>query len=195
MRKTTRTKVRGWRWRHNELRRRIDVLEARIVLGTWALAVASGVAAGIAGADAVEGSMERQRADTRPVSAMLVREVPASTRNVETGAVYGQVIAEVRWTDNNGTVRTDRTKADAGTKAGAALTVWTDGRGHLVPAPAGQVQAVALLALTGSSAAAAGGALVLLGGWAVRRRVEQRAAESWGTEWDQIGPGWEHKTG
>lgn len=195
MRKTTRTKVRGWRWRPSELRRRSDVLEARIVLGTWALAVVGGVAAGIAGVDAVEGEVERRRADTRPVSAVLVREVPVSTRNVETGAVYGKVAAEVRWTDNHGTVRTDWTKADPGSKAGAALTVWTDGRGHLVLAPIGRARAVALLALTGSSTALAGGALVLLGGWAVRRRVEQRATERWGTEWDQVGPGWEHKTG
>ncbi|WP_026178850.1 Rv1733c family protein [Streptomyces hokutonensis] len=195
MRKTTRTRVRGWQWRPNELRRHSDVLEARIVLLTWALAVAGGVAAGIAGADAMEGVVERQRAQTTPVSALLVREVPASTRNVETGAVYGQVVAEVRWTDQDGAVRTDWTKADPGTKAGAALTVWTDGHGHLGPSPISQAHAAGLLALTGASTAAAGGALVLLGGRAVRRQVEERATECWGTEWGQVGPGWEHKTG
>jgi hypothetical protein len=187
MRKTTRTRVRGWRWRPNNLRRPSDVLEARIVLGAWALAVAGGVAAGIAGTDAIEGVVERQRAETTPVSAVLVREIPASTRNMETGTVYGQVIAKVRWTGQDGTVRTDWTKTDPGTKAGATLTVWTDSHGHLGPAPISQSQAVGLLALTGSSAAAAGGALVLLGGWAIRRRVEQRATECWGTEWNQVG--------
>jgi hypothetical protein len=195
MRKTMRTRVRGWRWRPSDLRRPSDVLEARIVLGTWALAVAGGVAAGIVGANALEGVVERQRAATTPVSAVLVREAPASIHNAETGAVYGQVMAEVRWTDQDGTVRKDWAKAESGTKAGTALTVWTDGHGHLGPSPIGQAQAAGLLALTGIGTSAAGGALVLLGGWAVRRRVEQRATDRWGTEWDHVGPGWGHKTG
>ncbi|MEH0421165.1 hypothetical protein QA861_27840 [Streptomyces sp. B21-083] len=171
------------------------MLETRILLGTWALAVAGGVAAGIAGADSLAGVVDRQRAEASSVSAVLVRAAPAPAHDVETGSVYDHVIADVRWTDTDGTVRTDWTRVDPGTRAGTAIMVWTDGEGHLVPAPIGPAQKTALLALTGSGTAAAGGAAVLLAGWGVRKRVEQGATDCWGTEWDQVGPGWGHKTG
>src|SRR4051794_41575947 len=78
-------KVLGWRWRSNPLRRHSDVVEAWIVLAAWTVATTGAVAGGIAAAQAAQHVVDADRADRRPVSAVLVRTVPGSGREGVTG--------------------------------------------------------------------------------------------------------------
>ncbi|WP_151478281.1 Rv1733c family protein [Streptomyces albicerus] len=195
MRKIKRTKVRGWRWRRNALRRHSDAVEARIVLGTWVLVVIGGTVAGVVGASAMDDTVERQRAQLRPVSAVVAADAPSGAHDVATGAVYDRVLANVRWTDGDGTVRTDRAKVRSGATVGAMVQVWADRYDHLVSEPLSPAEAVTRIVLAGTGAAAAGGSFVLVGGRLARWRVERRATERWGEEWDRVGPKWARKTG
>ncbi|MGQ4435434.1 MULTISPECIES: Rv1733c family protein [unclassified Streptomyces] len=192
MRKTKRVKVLGWRWRHNELRRRSDVVEAWIVLAVWAVATAVGAVAGVAGAQAVETGQARSGAEHRPATAVLLGTVP---RGARAPATYNRVRATVRWTDEQGTVRTATADVKAGTAVGSAVPVWTDGHGHLVDQPASPAVQTARVVMIGTGAGLAGGLFVLAGGGLIRLRVERRATERWGEEWERTGERWGRRTG
>ncbi|MFJ4200841.1 hypothetical protein ACIP2Y_14595 [Streptomyces sviceus] len=194
MRKAQRTKIPGWRWRRNPLRRHSDVVEARIILATWTAAVIGGAAVGAVVAQTVDDAAQHDRAGRRPMAAVMVRTAPSATRDVAAGVTYDHVPAEVRWTDSGGTVRTDRTSVKAGTTAGSAVTVWTDGRGHLVSGPISSAEAAARVGLAGAGAGLVDGLLVLAAGRMVRLRIERRATDQWAVEWDRVGPQWGRKT-
>ncbi|WP_234021178.1 hypothetical protein [Streptomyces sp. 142MFCol3.1] len=138
--------------------------------------------------------VQHDRMGRRPVPAVMVSDAPSGTRDVTTGVKYDHVTAEVRWTDSHGVVRTDETTVKGGSAAGTNVTVWTDGRGHLVSGPIGPAEAAARIGLTGAGAGLASGLLVLAGGLTVRLRIERRATVQWGAEWDQVGPQWGRKT-
>ncbi|MGR3867466.1 Rv1733c family protein [Streptomyces graminifolii] len=191
MRKTRRVKVLGWRWRHNDLRRHSDAVEAWIVLAAWAFAAAGGALAGVAGAQAVETAQTRSGAD-RPATAVLLGTVP---RGARAPATYNRVRANVRWTDEQGTVRTATTDVKAGTTVGSAVPVWTDGHGHLVDQPASPAVRTARVVMTGTGVGLAGGLFVLAGGGLIRLRVERQATERWGEEWERTGERWGRRTG
>ncbi|WP_413759844.1 hypothetical protein [Streptomyces sp. MMBL 11-3] len=195
MRRLRRTRVLGWRWRRSPLRRHSDVMEAWVVLAAWTLATFAGVTAGAASAQAVGGALARSRAQCQETSAVLLETTPGALRDVATGVTYDRVRARVRWTDGSGEVRTDSTDVQAGTEAGATVPVWTDGHGRLVPTPMAPAEAQAYTVLAGSGTALAGGLVVLAGGRLVRLRIEGRATERWGREWEQVGPQWGRRTG
>ncbi|MFF4054888.1 hypothetical protein ACFYZ8_09235 [Streptomyces sp. NPDC001668] len=192
MRKTKCVKVLGWRWRRNELRRHSDAVEAWIVLAAWAFATAGGAVAGVAGAQAVANAQARDGAERRPATAVLLRTVP---RGARAAADYNRVRAEVRWTDAQGSVRTATADVKAGTAAGGTVTVWTDGNGHLVDEPASPAVATARTVLAGTGTGLAGGLFVLAGGRLIRLRVERRATDRWGEEWELTGERWGRKAG
>jgi len=195
MRKTRRTKVRGWRWRHNPLRRHSDAVEGWIVLATWATVIAGGTAAGVAGAHAMDGAVQRERAGRRPVTAVMLETAPTGVRDAATGLAYDYVKAQVRWSDANGPVHTAKAVVKPGAAVGTAVTVWTNGHDRLVSAPVSPTEGAARVALAGTGFALVGGLVILVGGYAVRLRVEQRATEEWGEEWDRVGPQWGRKAG
>jgi len=192
MRKAKRVKVLGWRWRRNELRRHSDAVEAWIVLVAWAFATAGGAVAGVAGAQAVEAAQARSGAEHRPATAVLLGTVP---RGARAPATYNRVRANVRWTDAQGTVRTATADVKAGTAAGSTVPVWTDGHGHLVDEPASPAVETARMVLAGTGVGLAGGLFVLAGGRLIRLRVERRATERWGEEWERTGARWGRRTG
>ncbi|MFD6289525.1 hypothetical protein [Streptomyces sp. NPDC060205] len=195
MGRTRPTKILGWRWRSNPLRRHSDAVEAWILLIAWAVAVIGGAVAGAVSAQGTENALMRGRAERRAVSAVLLETAPADLVDMTTGAICSRVRAQVRWTDGNGLVRTDRATVRAGTKAGTTVPVWTDGHGRLVPEPMGPAEARARAMLTGAAAAVLGALVVLAAGRLVRRRIERRATERWGEEWARVGPRWGRRTG
>ncbi|GGJ06778.1 Rv1733c family protein [Streptomyces brasiliensis] len=187
MRKARRTTIRGWRWRRNPLRRRSDVVEAWIVLATWTTALLGSAAAGTAGALAMDGAVRQAQAERHPASAVLVDTLPVTTDGRATGRAHDRATATVRWTDGAGRVRTGDTAVRAGTAPGTRMTVWTGPDGRLVAGPIGPAAAAARVGLAGTGVALGTGLLVMTGGRVVRLRVERRATEQWGVEWDRVG--------
>ncbi|GAA2473590.1 Rv1733c family protein [Streptomyces longisporus] len=195
MRKVRRAKVLGWRWRSNPLRRRSDVLEAWIVLAAWAAATAGAVAAGMVGAQAAQRVVNEDRAGRRPVSAVVVKTVAGSGRDVVTGVRYDRVLATVRWSDGKGTAHTGTVDVKPPAKPGGEVRAWTDAHGRLVSAPVNAGEAATRVVLAGTGVGLATGLTVLGGGQLVRLRVQRRATERWGAEWERVGREWGHTTG
>ncbi|MGW4271012.1 Rv1733c family protein [Streptomyces seoulensis] len=181
-----------WRWRRNPLRHRDDVVEAWILLVTWTVIVIGGAAVGAAVGRAVDREFAAQRADRRPVRAVLLVDVPRTT---STGNDVYRAMSEVRWTAPDGAVRTGRTLLAPGLEAGAAVTVWQDGSGALTTGPAGPGEARGGAVFFGASAALGLAALVHGAAAVPRRRLDRRRSERWATEWDLTGPRWDQKTG
>ncbi|MFE2422974.1 hypothetical protein [Streptomyces hokutonensis] len=192
MRRIKRVKVLGWRWRRNELRRHSDAVEAWIVLSAWTFAMAAGTVAGVAGAQTLAAAQARDAAERRPTTAVLLTTVP---RGEGVGAYHNRVKAKVRWTDAQGTVRTATADVKAGTDAGSKVPVWTDGHGHLMSEPPSPSVATARVVAAGAGAGLAGGLFVLAGGRLIRLRVERRATDQWGEEWERTAARWGRRTG
>lgn len=179
-----------WRWRGNPLRRREDVVEAWIVLVTWVVAVVGGVVVGAVVAHATDQNFVRQRADRHPVRAVLLTDTPPTAP----GGGRHRSAAEVRWTAPDGTARTGRILVDGGLRSGAAVPVWQDGRGVLVPRPAGPTEARVEAALSGAAAALALAGLSHVTATAARWRLDRRRYDRWAAEWELIGPRWDRET-
>jgi hypothetical protein len=188
-----RTRKRLWRWRKNPLRRRDDVVEAWVLVGTWAAVVVGGTLTGVVTAHAADGVFEAQRAERHAVRAVLLTDARRPTAAVE--GTGGQVVGKVRWTDADGASHTRRTLVDPGQKAGSRITVWTDSRGELAAEPPSATEAAMEAALLGAAAAGACSGLVVGAGAVARWRLDRRRLDRWGREWDLVGPEWGHKTG
>ncbi|MFK0128244.1 hypothetical protein ACIQSP_33625 [Streptomyces nigra] len=187
------TKMRWWRWRRNPLKRRSDVIEAWVVLCAWLFALIGGLFAGLAAADAVVGSAERIRSESRRVTAVLVRdaEEPGPARVTTDHLVW----ATVRWTDPDGTPHSDEARVPPKTKAGSKVQVWTDRHGAVANEPLSGAETT-LHAVSGGLLAGSGAAGLVLGaGWVVRLAMERRRLAQWDAEWARLDtpPRW--KTG
>ncbi len=183
-------RVRLWRWRSNPLRRRSDLVEAWLLLATLVLALLGGLFAGLAAAGAVGTALDDRRERSRPVQAVLVENArdaaPAPVSEDGDGGVW----AKVRWTAPDGTARTGRAEVEPGSRAGTDVTVWNDDSGRLVSAPPEGAEAGFQIAMAGIMVSIGTGGLVLLGGWAVRSRLQRRVLAEWEAEWRQVEPTW-----
>ncbi|MFI9803905.1 hypothetical protein ACIHEJ_05960 [Streptomyces sp. NPDC052301] len=182
-------KVWLWRWRRNPLRRRADVVEAWVVLGAWLLTVLVGVATGLVAARSVEDGLARERATWRPAVAHVVQRAPG--RSSASHASGGErVWTKVRWTVTDGSAHTGRVRVEPGSRAGTPVTVWTDPQGHLVSRPTSATEAAFRGDLIGILVGVSAAAVPLVGGLALRGRLERRRMAAWDTEWARLGPQW-----
>ncbi|MFF6783214.1 hypothetical protein [Streptomyces sp. NPDC012510] len=184
-------KVWLWRWRRNPLRRHSDRLESWVVLVTWALTLFGGVVTGMMAADSVESGLARQRAEWRPVDAVLTEDAPEPAGPKGGGA--GKVWAKVRWTAPDGSAHEGRARVEAASPTGTPVAVWTDDEGLLVTKPASESQARLRAALVGGLAGVFVAAVPFVGGRVVRGRMERRRMDRWDEEWELIGPLWARK--
>ncbi|QNP68772.1 hypothetical protein IAG44_04380 [Streptomyces roseirectus] len=188
----TRTRVRGWRWRRNPLRRPSDVVENWTAL---ALAVLLLVAAPLTGALAGvwaqrEGRAvaERLRAERHQVRAEVVGRVP-DTPAAASGREQSYRVA-VRWSTPDGQFRTTTAPVPAGTRSGDRVDVWLDARGRGVrPPPSGAMVWQQTLSVAFCAAGATAGVVVV--GYVVFRRtaLRHRLAE-WERDWARTEPLW-----
>jgi hypothetical protein len=188
-----RTRVRGWRWRRNPLRRRSDVVEAWTVLLVavllFVVAPLVGVAAGLRAHHQAEGVAQAARATRHQVRATVFGAPPERLPTVQ-GDREHPYRAQVRWTEPGKGARTAWARVPAGTRTGDVVPVWFDSRGRSV-APPPDGMAVWQHAVTIGICAAAGAGGVVLLGHAVERRIalRHRLAE-WEREWARTGPKW-----
>ncbi|MFG2602377.1 hypothetical protein ACGFT2_02250 [Streptomyces sp. NPDC048514] len=188
-----RTRVRGWRWRRNPLRRRSDVVEAwtAVVVAVLLFVVAplAGAAAGLRAHGRAEALAAAQRAERHQVRATVLGDPPQRLTATQ-GDREHPYRARVRWTEPGKGVRTTWGRVPAGTRTGDVVSVWLDSRGRSVARPADGM-AVWQHSVTVGLAAAGGAAGVVVLGHAVERRIalRHRLAE-WEREWARTGPRW-----
>jgi hypothetical protein len=174
----------------NPLRRRVDRIEAGVIIGVLigallAIPVAAGLGTSVR--EQADRTAAERRAQLRQVEARTVENtadiVPASP---------GQVTSQVRvvWFDAAGLPREGRAEVLIGTRAGTALTVWLDRNGTIARAPRESADSMAL-------GVAAGFALLTLawplswGGYRLARlSLDRRRAQEWEREWEEVSPRW-----
>ncbi|MET9503462.1 hypothetical protein ABZY42_17285 [Streptomyces sp. NPDC006622] len=192
-----RSGLRGWRWRHNPLRRRSDVVEAWTVLVVAVLVLVGAPLAGaLAGRWAHQDALTvaaEQRAERHRVRAEVVGRPPDPLPTVE-GAREHRYRVAVRWTEPGGVPHRTTALVPVGTHRGDLVDVWFDARGRSVPPPPDGT-AVWQHTLTLGTATASGTAAAVLLGHAVLRRValRHRLAE-WDREWARTGPEWSRRS-
>jgi hypothetical protein len=188
-----RTLMRGWRWRHNPLRRRSDVLEAWTALCLAVLLCVGGPLAGIASGwwayDEARATAETQRTERHRVRAQVTENAPDAMPTSD-GEAQPTYRVTVRWARPGESPRMDEARVPAGTKIGDHAYIWLDDRGKVVPAPA---DATAVWQYTVTVGASATGlvAVGVLATYAVVRRVSTRhRLAEWEQEWARTGPEW-----
>lgn len=186
-------RVRWWRWRRNPLRRRSDVIEAWVILAGWVLALVGGLFAGLAAADAIERSADRQRVERRTVSAVLVEDAKGKVPAKAAGDP--RVWATVRWTAPDGSTRTGQARVPATSPAGDRVPVWIDKSGHLTAEPLTDGEARSHAAAGGALVATGAGGIALAAVSVTRMYLSQRRMEQWAVEWERIDTRWGRKAG
>jgi hypothetical protein len=192
-----RTRVRGWRWRRNPLRRRSDVIEAWTSLIVAVLlfvgAPLAGTAAGWSAYDNAHGTQVAQRAERHQVPAVLVDDAPAAMPSAQGGK---EPLYQVRvsWTEPGKGTHTTLAKVPAGSQRGDHAEVWLDARGHGV-APPPTDAAVWQHTLT-AGVWATGGVVgvVFLARAVIGRVAERHRMAEWEAEWARTGPEWRRRT-
>ncbi|MFF7731710.1 hypothetical protein [Streptomyces sp. NPDC007984] len=188
-----RTTVRWWRWRRNVLKRRVDVVEAWVVLTGWVLALVIGVIAGLVAADTVEQAVEQQRAESRRVTAVVVKDAPGqpSTGSASDQRVWGKV----RWTAPDGSTQRDEARVPPRASAGSTVQVWVNRGGDITAPPVSTGEAWLHIAMGGALAGAFAGSAVLGATRLTRLLLDRRRMAQWDAEWERVDTrrGW--KTG
>jgi hypothetical protein len=191
-----RTRVRGWRWRRNPLRRRSDVVEAwaKLVVALLILVAAplAGALAGQWAHDDARAVAARQQADRHRVHAQVVGRMPQTMPSAE-GVRHQTVRATVRWTPPGEPARTAPALVPAGTRQGQTVDVWFDARGRSVPPPPNGTMVWQQTLTMGVCVAGGTAATVLLGHAVVRRLAMRRRLGEWEREWARTEPQWSRR--
>ncbi|MBC2904204.1 hypothetical protein [Streptomyces cupreus] len=190
-----RTRVPGWRRRHNPLRRRSDVVEAWTVLVVAVLlclaAPSAGVAAGWWAHDDARATATAQRADRHRIRAEVTGWAPDSLPTVQ-GAERNQRVT-VRWTDPDGVSRTGTAVVPADTHRGKRVDMWLDSAGRSVPPPPSEATIWQHTVAIGACATAGAAGLVLLGHALVRHVATRHRLAEWEREWARTEPRWSRR--
>ncbi|MCF6524868.1 hypothetical protein [Streptomyces sp. JJ36] len=176
---------------HNPLRRpcdraqsRVNVLLVLVLLlgGVWAA-----FAAGTAAHDAHLEQARTQAAERTEVTARLTTDGKEAT-GADPGR--GADVAQVRWTDEDGTVHTGTVRVEAGAERGDPARVWVDREGHLTTPPDSPASA----AMSGwvTALLVAGGAViaVMLLRAVLARLFDRHRYALWEEEWARLEPRW-----
>ena len=187
------TRVRGWRWRHNPLRRRSDVVEAWTALCVAVLLCVGGPLAGIAAGwwayDGARATAAEQLSERHRVRAEVTENAPASVPSSE-GDRQPTYRVTVRWAEPGEPPRTDVARVSAGTRIGDRTDIWLDDRGRTVPAPADGTAVWQHTLAVGACATGVVAGAVLTGYAAVRRIAARHRMAEWEQEWARTGPEW-----
>lgn len=187
-----------WRWRHNPLRRKTDLVEAWVAcVAVLLIAVAAPLAylaIGGASRDALLQSVREQHKARHEVAGTVIRKVsrPPVDPDPETSSArdrHSRVLAE--WTAPDGTARSGTVVAALRSPdPGDRFRLWTNEHGQVVGRPLDDATASTHAALAGMGAAVAVAGLVE----GVRRivvwRIVLRRYDRWDQAWDRAGPDW-----
>ncbi|MEV6497553.1 Rv1733c family protein [Streptomyces prunicolor] len=181
-----------WRMRSNPLRRHDDIVEAWIVLVVWAVIAVGGALAGLVTFHAAHEVFAAQRTQRHSVQGALLTDTPPASSTP--GGARDLIKGKVRWATADGTSHTGSALVDTGQKAGSEVVVWVDSAGNFTIEPPSSKEATLESAVLGLTAALAFAGVAFGAGAVARYRLDRRRIDSWGTEWNLVGPSWGRKT-
>jgi hypothetical protein len=186
--------LRPWLWpRRKELLRRVDRIEAAVLIGVIAVASVLLPVALAVGSETYAGQARAGEQESRtrhPVTATLIDDAPASATGTRGTVVPRVSLVPARWTPPGGTERTGTVLADNGAKAGSPTRIWLDEAGNPVQAPADHYQAVTagVIVAFGLWAGAAGALCGLY--YLARTWLNRCRSARWQRDWARLEPGW-----
>jgi hypothetical protein len=174
----------------NPLRRRVDRLEAALImlaLLAALLAVPAAAALGTTIRDRVDHSTAEDRAEVHPVHA---RTLDNTAEAFPASPGLAMTAARVEWFDASGSAHEGKADVLIGTKAGTDLTIWLDRSGAITRVPRSLGD--------GTPLGLAAGLVLPLLVWPllfvlfrfVRRPLDTRRALAWAREWEQVAARW-----
>lgn len=185
------------RWRTHPLRRKVDVLEARLWLLVAALALicasSIGIAQGWAAFDHERSVVAEEQANRHLVRATVLRDAAASSPWADESGRSQRVPVPVRWVTATGGEGTGRVLVAPGTERGKRTELWLDSRGDITSAPHGYRDVWAEALLEGGSSAAVTIGAGALAGFGVRVVCNRRRATGWESEWSRVEPEWSRR--
>lgn len=188
-----RTRVRSRRRRHNQLRRRSDVVEAWTALAVTLLlfvgAPLAGAAAGLWAHDQARTIAATQRADRHRVHAKVIGDLPAALPSVEENRPRSFPVT-VRWTEPGKGSRTATVAVPADTGRGDVVDVWLDAKGRSVAPPPGEVAVWQHTLTVGMWSASGVIGLALLARTMTRRVALRHRLAEWERDWALTEPEW-----
>lgn len=188
-----RTRVRGWRWRENPLRRRSDVVEAWAALIVAVLLLVGAPLAGTVAArwahSEAEATATAQRADRHSVRAEVVGAEPDRVPAAQSGRTHGYRTT-VRWTEPGQETRTATARVPAGTRHGDSVEVWFDSRGRNVAPPPDALSVWQYTVTMGVCGTGGAVALILLGRSVAGHVATRHRLAEWEEEWTRTEPVW-----
>jgi hypothetical protein len=191
-----RTRVRGWRWRRNPLRRRSDVVEAwTVVIVALLLFVGApllGAATAWWGYGQAKAVVAEQRADRHHVRAAVVDRAPDPLSAELLGGQHSYR-ATVHWVAPDGTQKSTTARVPAHTRHGDTVDVWLDSHGRSVPPPSNASEIWQHSATIGSFTTIGTALTVLLAHRAVRGVALRRRMAEWDRDWALTEPQWTHR--
>ncbi|MGW5860622.1 Rv1733c family protein [Streptomyces sp. NPDC055239] len=187
-----------WRWRHNPLRRKTDLVEAWVAcVAVLLIAVAAPLAGFTIGGltqDALRQSVREQHAMRHEVAGTVVKKLasPPVDPDPETSSArdrHSRVLA--RWTAPDGTAHSGAVLADLRSPdRGDHFRLWTDKHGQVVGRPLDDATATTHATLAGFGVALAAAGLVEGARRLVVWRIVLRRYDRWDQAWDKAGPDW-----
>jgi len=175
--------LRGLRPDRNPLRRTCDRVETYLLAGLFlASAAAAPFAAQAASRAAYAGALRAQQ-EQLATRHLVPAELTQVTAVSNAGDLSAYVPVQATWTSVTGVRRAGQLVAQAGSKVGSTVTIWTDAAGNLVTPPlldsqvAGQGDMAAVGVVSGL------GALYLCEVAIVRRVVNRRRMAAWDADW------------
>ncbi|MEV6566922.1 Rv1733c family protein [Streptomyces kronopolitis] len=186
-------KTMRWRWRDNPLKRGTDVAESWLFLATAVLIAVATPAAGVAAASTLDTSSPRPGHEWHSVSAVLTGDPPARIGVDPASATGGRVHATVRWTAEDGTVRTGETAVAPDLRTGDRTTAWVDRHGTLLRDPSTPEDAVAESIAVGIVAASGTGLLLIGANKAGIILLNRRRYAQWEKDWAESDFRWRHR--
>ncbi|MFI7644399.1 hypothetical protein [Nonomuraea sp. NPDC049400] len=178
----------------NPLRRRSDRLEAAGVAVALILLLFSVWPALAMGQLAYENGLQAERAGPgirQQVTATLVRDAPDTVGVVgNDNGVAPESRAAAGWVAPSGEQRTGQVNVPAGTKAGASLKVWIDGRGKLTRPPTTHTDTLAGAVTTTLLVIAGAAATLMLGFRSFRWLLDRGRYAAWDASWAEACERW-----
>jgi hypothetical protein len=171
----------------NPLRRRLDILESRLLAGLAAALMIGAPLLGImAGQLAHQASLREEQAQQgwRQVPATLLQSAPREA------TVFVSSLAQALWKVPGGTERVGKIPAPAKAQRGSIVPIWISRQGALASQPLSEWQATSWAwtagVLAGLGLALALGLLALL----IHLIVNRRRLAAWEADWAATGPRW-----
>ncbi|MFI5694629.1 hypothetical protein ACIA58_22440 [Kribbella sp. NPDC051586] len=174
----------------NPLRRRVDRIEAALLLTALTVAllvIPAAAAIGTTIRDRSEQSAAAARAAAHPVHA---RTLESAADAVPSTLGLSTTLVPVRWYDASGSAHEGQADVLIGTAAGADLTIWLDETGAMTRAPHSPGDSATLGTAVALTLPMLAWPTIFALFCLARRPLDRRRADAWARDWKQTSPRW-----